>query len=353
MKFRYYRDWAELPQNSDALFANAEKDSVFLSREWFENLATHIINEEQELLLACVIEDEDQNKKNNKRILAILPLLTHENKEWTSFCHPYSSLYSILLAEDQQQEILECLCEGLKQLPFEYLTLAPIAEEDDKLNLLQLAMEATDLACYRNHRAYNWFHLTKGQNFADYMAGRPPKARNTIARKQRKLEREHTYEIRLHIDNDVQQALADYHNTYKVSWKAHEQYETLVEGVIQRFANRAWPRLAIMTIDGKPIAAQLWFVVEGKASIFRLVYDEAWKQYSPGSILMSYLLEHVIDTDKVEEIDFLSGNDAYKKDWMSERRERVALVCVKKVNTETKKPQSLFTRAVKHLLKYC
>lgn len=33
--------------------------------------------------------------------------------------------------------------------------------------------------------------------------------------------------------------------------------------------------------------------------------------------------------DKVEEIDFLTGNDAYKQDWMSRRRERSALSCVK------------------------
>ena len=40
-------------------------------------------------------------------------------------------------------------------------------------------------------------------------------------------------------------------------------------------------------------------------------------------------MEHVIDTDQVEEIDFLTGNEAYKQDWMSDRRERFALSCVK------------------------
>jgi hypothetical protein len=30
----------------------------------------------------------------------------------------------------------------------------------------------------------------------------------------------------------------------------------------------------------------------------------------------------------VQEIDFLMGNDAYKQDWMSERRECFALSCV-------------------------
>jgi len=352
MKFKCYQNWNELPPSCDVLFSEAGKDSVFFSREWFETLTTHITNQEQKLLLACVLDDGNNDKD---KVLAILPLLTNVNREWTSFCHTYSSLYSILCGKNQQQEIINCLCLGLKDLPFDYLTLAPIAEDDNKLKNLQQSMEAAGLSCYRNHKAYNWFHRIpiqeQKQTFANYMADRPSKVRNTIARKQRKLEREHDYQIRLYIDNDVEQALSDYHDIYRVSWKANEQYQALVEGVIQRFLDRAWPRLAIMSIDGKPIAAQLWFVVESKASIFRLVYDETWKQYSPGSILMNYLLEYVIDTDKVKEIDFLSGNDGYKKDWMSERRERFSLVCVKKVETEINESKGLYNRVARLLFK--
>ena len=72
-------------------------------------------------------------------------------------------------------------------------------------------------------------------------------------------------------------------------------------------------------------------MANSKASIFKLNYDKAWKQYSPGSILMAFLIQHVIDNDKVGEIDFLTGNDAYKQDWMSERRERWRLNCINKM----------------------
>jgi hypothetical protein len=34
------------------------------------------------------------------------------------------------------------------------------------------------------------------------------------------------------------------------------------------------------------------------------------------------LMQYVIDQDRVEVIDYLCGDDAYKKDWMSHRRER-------------------------------
>jgi CelD/BcsL family acetyltransferase involved in cellulose biosynthesis len=38
-------------------------------------------------------------------------------------------------------------------------------------------------------------------------------------------------------------------------------------------------------------------------------------------------MQHVIETDQVEEIDFLTGNDAYKQDWMNERRQRLGMAC--------------------------
>jgi len=344
MRFALFNDWSELAKSADKLFTEAEKDSVFFSRAWFESLTPHLINPKQSLLLACVI--------NNNIVQAILPLLTNENREWNSLSHPYSALFTILLDDDQQSKILKCLCQGLKSLDFDYLTLAPVSSEDEKLNKFRQAMQDTGLCCYTNHKAHNWFYpVSHNQNFTDYMKARPSRVRNTVLRKQRKLDREHDYQIQLYINEDIEQALEEYHEIYKASWKANEQQEDLVKDLINQFTKRAWPRLAILSVNDQPIAAQLWFVVENKASIFRLVYDEQWKDYSPGSILMCYLLEHVIDKDKVKEIDFLSGNDAYKKDWMSQRRERIALICTKKKNEEVKDKRSIWKSLSAFLIK--
>ncbi len=75
-----------------------------------------------------------------------------------------------------------------------------------------------------------------------------------------------------------------------------------------------WSRLAILYIKEQPVAAQVGFVHHQNASILRLVYDKAWRQYPTGSILTSYLMEYVIEIDNVNEIDLLTGYDAYKQD---------------------------------------
>lgn len=344
MKFKLFNDWSDLDKYEESLFIEAEKQSVFFSKEWLESLTPQLVKQEQQLLLACVIDQHC--------IVALLPILSHENREWSSLSHPYSSLFRLLLAPEDQTHIIDCLCQGLAKLEFDYLSLAPVDIEDNYCLLFQQGLKKAGLKHYQHHKAYNWFYTIKAkQNYADYLAARPSQVRNTVLRKQRKLAREQNYEIKLYVNDDIEAALADYHDIYKVSWKANEQYQTLVNDVVKRFAKRAWPRLAIMSIKGKPIAAQLWFVAGEKASIFRLVYDEAWKEYSPGSILMSYLLEHVIDVDKVKEIDFLSGNDSYKKDWMSERRERSSFVIIKETNIQDE--TTLFERVIQRWFNFC
>jgi hypothetical protein len=336
MKFVCYTDWNQLPESANALFEQGEKDSIFFSRPWFENLTTTALDDDQAMTLACVV--------SGNKVMAILPLTKGAGNSWLSLKHRYATHYSLLLADDDQQQILTCLVEGLSQLPLHSLLIEPVADDDSRIIGLQRAMETAGYNCERIFRLYNWILRVQGRSYEDYMAARPARLRNTITRKMRKLDREHGYEIRLFTGDEVPQAMPDYYTVYSASWKANEQYVEFLDGIVEYFSRPGWSRLAVLYVKGQPIAAQLWFVLHGKANIFRLAYDEAWKNYSPGSILTRFLMEYVIDTDKVEEIDFLTGNDTYKQDWMSDRRERFALSCVKSV-----KPAGACQRLVESL----
>ncbi|BAZ94386.1 uncharacterized protein FOKN1_2006 [Thiohalobacter thiocyanaticus] len=341
MNFICYSDWSELPESANVLFAQGEQDSIFFSRPWFENLAATALDQGQTLVLACVVA--------GGAVLAILPLKRCAGNTWYSLRHRYTPLYSLLLADDDQSEVLACLAEGLSRLPLQALLLEPVADNDSRINGLQRALEAAGYSCDRSFRLYNWIHRVQGRSHADYMAARPARLGNTIARKRRKLEREHGCAIRLFAGDAVPPALAAYHAVYTASWKANEQYAGFLDGMVAGFSRPGWTRLGVLYAKGKPVAAQLWFVLHGKASIFRLAYDEAWRRYSPGSILTSFLMEYVIDADGVEEVDFLTGNDAYKQDWMSERRERFALGCVKQAKLPGR--YGLLIESMKRMLK--
>lgn len=325
MKFINIANWNQLPESANALFEAAAVKSIYLSRPWFESLTSAVMEDEQTLLIACVVSAD--------KFMAILPLVKSRGNIGYSLKHGYTPCYSLLLADDDQESVLACLVEGLQQLPLNALLLEPVADDDNNLHALQQAMQYAGFDCHRSFRFYNWILRLQGQSFQEYMATRPARLRNTLARKQRKLEREHGFDIRLFRGDEVPEAMSDYYAVYNSSWKANEQFTDLVDDVVAGFSRAGWSRLGVLYVNGKAVAAQLWFVHHGKASIFRLSYDELWKAYSPGSILTRFMMEYVIDTDKVEEIDFLTGNEAYKQDWMSQRRERFVLSCVKDIRT--------------------
>lgn len=321
MNFVCYDDWHQLPDSAGALFSKSANDSVFSSRTWLEGVAGHVTGEDQTLVLACVVSAD--------KVLAILPLVRSTANIWASLRHRYTPHYRLLLANEDRAQVLACLARGLNQLPLQALLFEPLIDDDSIIDELQRSMESAGFCSERIFRHYNWIYRVQGRSYQAYMAERPARLRNTLARKMRKLEREHGYDVRLFKSDEAPRAMSDYYAVYRASWKANEQYTGFMDEIVAGFSGAGWIRLAVLYIKGQPAAAQLWFVHHGRASIFRLSYDEKWKQYSPGSILTSRLMEHVIETDKVSEIDFLTGNEAYKQDWMSERRECFALSCIK------------------------
>lgn len=319
-------------------FVQEEKRSIFFSRPWFECLAASALEADHTMVLACVVDGD--------RVMAMLPLMECAGvKTLYSLSHGLTPLYSLLLADDDQERVLSCLAQALGQLPVNGLLLEPVAEDGSKINGLTRLLEIAGFRCENTFRHYNWVCHLQGQSYKEYMAGRPALLRNNISRKMRKLEREHGYEIRLFVGEEVLRRMPDYDVVHNASWKQNETWNAdFRERFVEVFSRAGWSRLAILYIKGQPVAAQLWFVCHNKASIFRLAYDKAWRQYSVGSILTSFLMEYVIDTDRVEEIDFLTGNEAYKQDWMSERRDLFLLSCIKNKN-----PASSYERLVASL----
>jgi CelD/BcsL family acetyltransferase involved in cellulose biosynthesis len=69
-------------------------------------------------------------------------------------------------------------------------------------------------------------------------------------------------------------------------------------------------------------------VEAGTAFIHKLAYIEEAKPLSPGTSLSAALFQTVIDEDKVRFVDFGTGDDPYKRDWMEQQRHRWQLQAI-------------------------
>lgn len=176
----------------------------------------------------------------------------------------------------------------------------------------------------------NWHHPCAGTDWATYLATRPSRLRNTIVRTRRKLQSDASFDVRI-LDAtaspaDMERAVEEFQAVYARSWKKPEPHPQFVGSFCRLAHAHGWLRIGVCHLDGQPVAAQIWLVKAGVASIFKLAYDERYSKRGVGTVLSAALSEHVLDVDRVREIDFLAGDDPYKSEWMNCRRERHGIV---------------------------
>src|SRR4029077_5168672 len=100
---------------------------------------------------------------------------------------------------------------------------------------------------------------------------------------------------------ELKRGINDYQRIYAASWKEPEAFPEFIPQLLRRSAEKGTLRLGVLYVDAEPAAVQIWLVAGGKATIYKLAYDERFARLSVGSILTKAMFDHVIDTDGVVE----------------------------------------------------
>lgn len=191
------------------------------------------------------------------------------------------------------------------------IELAPVPA--DTAALLERAFRRGGWQVIVRRATVNWRLELGGRDFATWWAERPGQLRSTVTRKGRK----GVVAIVVH-DRFDPAAWDAYEAIYAESWKPAEGAPAFLRSMAEAEGAAGALRLGIATIDGEPVAAQFWTVDHGMAIIHKLAHRESATEHSPGTLLSAAMFRHAIEVDKVNIIDFGTGNDAYKADWMEE-----------------------------------
>lgn len=246
----------------------------------------------------------------------------------------YSCLYGPVAAEAALGELNPLrwreVARAIRQLPGSaVLRLQPLDASAHWLAALEQGLQASGYWTDRYFCFGNWFQRIGPGGFDAYWAARPSALRHSVERGRKRLDKAGEWHIGITSGGDPQGleiALAAYESVYAQSWKQPEPCPDFMPGLVRTAAREGWLRLGVLWLDGRPLAAQVWLIYGGKANIYKLAFVAGQEKLSAGSVLTAALMEHVLNVDQVQEVDYLSGDDAYKADWMAERRERVGLV---------------------------
>jgi len=327
-----YASIAELPDTCFRLLQTAERHSIFLGQTWFEVFCAELVNPTQRVRVIGIFADS-----NLSRAIAVIPLWQERGSgHLESLANYYSSYYAPIIDDDiaENSQILSAVFDAfLRSLDTSSTWLT--------LKLFPMTVSATWLStfvdCAQRRGLYtqsyfcfgNWYLPVTTLTSAQYFATRTSRLRNTLSRKHKQLNAQAELNIRIVTAlNDLALAYRLYQQVYARSWKKPESHPGFIEKMLRAYAAKGQLRLGLLTVNGEAAAAQIWLVTQHCASIFKLAYDEKFAPYSVGSLLTEAMFTHVLDHDKVSEVDYLSGDDSYKKDWMSHRRERWGLLLI-------------------------
>nr|WP_298928191.1 GNAT family N-acetyltransferase [uncultured Erythrobacter sp.] len=201
------------------------------------------------------------------------------------------------------------------------ITLDQVPDEDRSATRLAKAFSAAGWRVEVTRCDTNHILPTNGRSFAEYWASRPGKLRTTLKRKAKKVE------TTIFTAFDAE-AWESYERIYAASWKPTEGKPAMLHAFAEQEGKAGRLRLGIAYAAGEPIAAQFWTVESGIAYIHKLAHLESHKQVSAGTTLSAALFEHVIDQDRVTLVDFGTGDEPYKNDWMEAVRPRYQVDCL-------------------------
>lgn len=291
----------------------------FHRRAWFDMLARHCFAGRAVLMPQARIGDAS----------AVLPLVREEAEKGglAALANYYSFSYAPIFegAEDAgvRAALVEQIAAGLRGSAGR-ISLYPLidADGDAMPELLRRAFARAGWIALLTDQNSNYIVDIQGQSFESYWQQRPGALRAAVKRKGRAAR----YEFEIH--RRISEGLWDeYCAVYGASWKNAEPYPDMVQSIATEAAQRDALRLGIARRAGRAVAAQLWTIEGNTACIHKIAHDNAEDMHSPGTLLSHHMFAHMIDIEKVTRIDYGTGGNAYKRDWMERERPMLRLDC--------------------------
>ncbi len=154
--------------------------------------------------------------------------------------------------------------------------------------------------------------------------------RQLLRRKQRRIERRGMLSFRVHRSGPVPDAVLNALVQQKSAWALRQGEAGLFDdplnaaSLLKRMAEVAeqlgYLHLSWLNCDEQILAVHLGFMHRNVLHYYMPSYDPNWGQDSPGSILLVHLVQWCID-NKIDSIDFMRGDDSYKRAYANARIE--------------------------------
>ncbi len=194
----------------------------------------------------------------------------------------------------------------LYNVPEHALTRAYVEKESQKHNWT-----------VKTEQAYHTPIIHLAEDWDTYLAGIDKKQRHEIRRKMRRAD-EDPQEIRWYIVEEQEKLDEEIDAFFDLMVLDDEKKTFLTDtmreqmrSIIRWAFNEKILQLSFMTIAGNKAAAYLCFDFQDRIWVYNSGFDPQYREFSPGWVMLGYLIQHAIETGK-KFFDFMRGDEDYK-----------------------------------------
>ncbi len=299
------------------LFADPTED-LFASQLWYATLIAHA---RPEGWAPKIVQWSAEGVP-----AALLPLVGSERRGSVlqSLTGPYSLTFRPLFAPGvspvESGRIFGPFCRQAGVVRLEALG----AERPD-LDEFEAGLRRAGLIVLRFDHFGNWCEPVAGTSFGEFLGARPSVLKSTIRRKMHRVLATGDFAV-VTGEPNLSRAIETYEEVYARSWKTPEPFPSFHSALMHATAPLGLLRLGVLRLSGQAAAVQLWIVSGGRAIVLKLAHDETLAAFSPGTILTALMIEHLLGEERLMELDFGRGDDAYKQLWTTHRRQRIGFL---------------------------
>lgn len=301
--------FAESRSDWDRLLGSAGCPHIFLTRAWQEAWWRRFGGGSTELSLLAFHDGDGP--------VAIAPLMKRSRRVGLIGTPDLFDYHDLLVRRGQGASVIhELLAQLGGQRDWDVLDFESIPEWSELLEVLpdacrrrgwQVAIEEEDVAPA----------LDLPDDWPTYLAGLSKKNRHELRRKLRRLERSGIVDHEIHRTREsIESHLDDFVRLHKVSSPEKRAFltperEAFFREVALSLAESGSTRLAILRLEGRPVATSLCFQFRDEKFVYNSGFDPDYASLSIGLANHAYVLQRSIE-EKVRRVHFLRGDERYK-----------------------------------------
>lgn len=309
---KYEKIWNET-------LARSQDPCFFLRHEWIVSWCRNMLKPQDRLFVIFVWQGEE--------LIAIAPLMIKKHRlpyrSLMFLAHGISDYLDIIVTKEPEQcfrRIFEEISQ--KGLGWNIMDFHYVREDSVNMKYWESYLPGREVMY-----SSMLIDLNQYRGFEDYFGALPKKLRDDVKRQEKRLGLLGEIKLeRVEPTPDALQTLEKLVRAHKDRWGEISQKSQFDdERTIKRYADllslsrgKDIIDLSCLTVNGQMAAFHYGFRFNGVFYYYTPTFNNQYSKYSPGKILLKYLIRDAFDK-KLRVFDLLLGTEKYKEAWSNQQ----------------------------------